>query len=94
HVKKKILHGYDKREYASQIAQSRQENGDDIFGVTIKVAEPGYVPIGVKLRGHISANLFTATVTPEDIENLETDSRVVSISTPRKLHAAKNDSLA
>ncbi|MGB3758395.1 MAG: hypothetical protein WBA07_18780 [Rivularia sp. (in: cyanobacteria)] len=92
-VKKRMLHGCHKKEHGSEIAQSQQES-DDVFGVTIKVAEPGYVPAGVKLRGHISENLFTATVTPEDMENLETDSRVVSISAPRKLHSANNDSVA
>lgn len=93
-VKKSMMHGCHKKEHGSQIAQSQQTNSDDIFGVTIKVAEPGYVPAGVKLRGHISDNLITATVTPEDMENLETDSKVVSISAPRKLHSANNDSVA
>ena len=76
------------------MAQSQQLNDDDIYSVTIKVAEAGYVPAGVKLRGHISDNLLTATVTPEEMDNLETDSRVVSISAPRKLHSAKNNSVA
>jgi len=93
-VKKSISHGCHKKEHGSEIAQSQQINSHDIYGVTIKVAEPGYVPSGVKLRGHISENLFTATVTPEDMENLETDSRVVSISAPRKLHSAQNNSVA
>ncbi|MEO1761342.1 MAG: hypothetical protein AAFR83_05075 [Cyanobacteria bacterium J06629_18] len=93
-VRKSVLHGCHKKEHGSEIAQSQQASGDNIYGVTIKVAEAGYVPEGVKLRGHISDNLFTATVTPEDMENLETDSRVVSISVPRKLHSAKNDSVA
>ncbi len=93
-VKKSMMHGCHKKEHGSEIAQSQQPNSDDIFGVTIKVAEPGYVPAGVKLRGHISDNLFTATVTPKDMENLETDSKVVSISAPRKLHSANNDSVA
>lgn len=93
-VKKSMMHGCHKKEHGSEIAQSQQPNSDDIFGVTIKVAEPGYVPAGVKLRGHISDNLITATVTPEDMENLETDSKVVSISAPRKLHSANNDSVA
>jgi hypothetical protein len=93
-VKKSILHGCHKKEHGSEIAQSQQPHGSDIFGVTIKVAEAGYIPAGVKLRGHISDNLFTGTVTPKDLENLETDSRVVSISAPRKLHSAGNDSVA
>ncbi|MEM1394762.1 MAG: hypothetical protein AAF757_14290 [Cyanobacteria bacterium P01_D01_bin.116] len=87
-VKKSVLHGCHKKEHGSEIAQSKQISGDDIYGVTIKVTEAGYVPSGVKIRGHISDNLFTATVTPEDMETLETDSRVVSISAPRKLHSA------
>ncbi len=92
-VRKSMLHGCHKKEHGSEIAQSQQES-NDLFGVTIKVAEAGYVPAGVKLRGHISDNLLTATVTSEDIENLETDSKVVSISAPRKLHSAGNDSVA
>lgn len=93
-IKKTTLPGCQKKEHSSEIAQSQQSENDDIFGVTVKVAEPGYVPPGVKLRGHISDDLFTANVTSEDIENLETDSRVVSISSPRKLHGAGNDSVA
>ena len=92
-VRKSMLHGCHKKEHGSEVAQSQQES-DDVFGVTIKVAEPGYIPAGVKLRGHISENLLTATVTSEDMENLESDSRVVSISAPRKLHSANNDSVA
>ncbi len=92
-VRKTTLHGCHKKEHGSEIAQSQQD-GDDVYGVTVKVAEPGYVPAGLRLRGHISANLFTATVTPEDIENLEMDSMVVSISAPRKLHSAGNNSVA
>jgi len=93
-VKKNTPHACNKKEHGSEIVRSQHKIGDNIFGVTVKVAEPGYVPPGVKLRGHISANLFTATVSSKDIENLETDSKVVSISTPRKLHAAKNHSVA
>ena len=93
-VKKNMLHGCHKKEHGSEIAQSQQLENNDIFGVTVKVAEPGYVPPGVKLRGHISDDLFTANVTSEDIQNLETDSRVISISAPRKLHGANNDSVA
>ena len=93
-VKKSTLHGYNKKEHGCEIAQSQQSDINDIFGVTVKVAELEEGPAGVKLRGHISANLFTATVTPKDIENLETDSKVVSISAPRKLHTARKDSVA
>ena len=94
HVRKTTSHGFHKKEHGSEIAQSQQSDDRNLFGVTVKVAAPGYVPAGVKLRGHISANLFTATVTPQDIENLETDSEVVSISAPRKLHTARNNSVA
>ncbi|MBE9213801.1 hypothetical protein IQ247_14185 [Plectonema cf. radiosum LEGE 06105] len=93
-IKKNTLHGCHKKEHGSEIAQSQQPENNDIFGVTVKVAEPGYVPPGLKLRGHISDDLFTANVTSQDIENLETDSRVLSISAPRKLHGANNDSVA
>lgn len=93
-VKKSTFHGGNKKEHGSEILQSQQSDINDIFGVTVKVTEPGYIPAGLKLRGHISANLFTATVTPKDIENLETDSKVISISAPRKLHTARNNSVA
>ncbi|MEO1431204.1 MAG: hypothetical protein AAFS12_04625 [Cyanobacteria bacterium J06632_19] len=93
-MKKSMLHGCHKKEHGSEMAQSQHENSDNIFGVTIKVAEPGYIPAGIKLRGHISDNLITATVTSQDMKNLETDSRVVSISAPRKLHSAKHDTVA
>ena len=93
-VKKSTMHHCNKKEHGSEIAQSQQLNSDNIFGVTVKVAEPGYVPPGLKLRGHISDNLFTATVTSKDIENLETDSKVVSISAPKKLHTARKNSVA
>ncbi|AFY56356.1 hypothetical protein Riv7116_3914 [Rivularia sp. PCC 7116] len=93
-VKKSMLHGCHKKEHGSEMAQSQHTNSDNLFGVTIKVTEPGYIPAGIKLRGHISDNLITATVTLEDMKNLETDSRVVSISAPRKLHSAKHDTVA
>ncbi len=93
-VRKSTSHGCHKKEHGSNMAQSQQTDDSEIFGVTVKVAEAGYVPAGLKLRGHISDNLFTATVTTEDIENLETDSKVISISAPRKLHAAGNNSVA
>ena len=93
-VRKSMLHGCHKKEHGSEIAQSQQSNSDDLFGVTIKVAEPGYIPPGVKLRGHITDTLITAPVTPEDNENLATASKVVSISAPRRLHSAGTDSAA
>lgn len=93
-VKKSTLRACNKKELGSEILQSQKTDNNDIFGVTVKVAEPGYIPAGVKLRGHISANLFTATVTSKDIQNLETDSKVVSISAPRKLHTATNNYVA
>ena len=43
-VRKSMLHGCHKKEHGSEIAQSQQSNSDDLFGVTIKVAEPGYIP--------------------------------------------------
>ena len=63
-----------------------KERRDDAMAVTIKVAEPGYIPSFVDVRAQISPNLLTATITEEDLHQLEADPLVVSLGTPRRLH--------
>lgn len=63
-----------------------KEPREHSLAVTIKVAEPGYVPSSVNVRAQISSNLFTATVTEKDLHQLEADPLVVSLGTPKRLH--------
>jgi|GEM_PF-4306000 len=65
-----------------------KERSENSMAVTIKVAEPGYVPSIVDVRAHISPNLLTATITEKDLHQLEADPLVVSLGTPRRLHSA------
>ncbi|MGJ5676386.1 MAG: hypothetical protein ACR9NN_22740 [Nostochopsis sp.] len=57
------------------------------IAITVKVTEDGYIPNFVNLRAQISPKLFTATVTERDLHRLEADPRVISLGTPRRLHA-------
>lgn len=80
-----------KNEHSSVITSSKQNTAsNDNLGVTVKVAEPDYVPLGVQVRGKISPLLFTATVNQCDIQRLETDPKIISISAPRNLHTTQN----
>ncbi|PLZ27689.1 hypothetical protein CBP27_14970 [Fischerella thermalis WC542] len=65
----------------------QNESPDEPIAVTVKVAEDGYIPNFVNLRAQISPKLFTATVTETDLHRLEADPRVISLGTPRRLHA-------
>jgi hypothetical protein len=51
----------------------------------VKVAEPGYVPEGVRRRAAISPTLFTATLTRRQLAALESDHGVVSVELSRRL---------
>ncbi|MFB2770508.1 hypothetical protein ACE1AT_14640 [Pelatocladus sp. BLCC-F211] len=65
----------------------QSESPQDPIAITVKVNEDGYVPNFVNLRAQISPKLFTATVTETDLYRLEADPRVISLGTPRRLHA-------
>lgn len=66
----------------------RDAHGDAMRGrvaVIVKVSEPDYVPSNVKLRARVSPELFTADVDAATLGELERDSRVLSVSTPRPI---------
>lgn len=64
----------------------KQELRDHQMPVTIKVAEAGYVPNFVNVSTQISPNLFTARVKQTDLDRLEADPQVLSLSTPKRMH--------
>ena len=53
----------------------------------IKVAEDGYVPEGVTSRARMGERIFTATLSPRDLDRLEKDPRVVSVEPSRRLRS-------
>ncbi len=65
----------------------QSDSPQDPIAITVKVNEDGYIPNFVNLRAQISPKLFTATVTETDLHRLEADPRVISLGTPRRLHA-------
>jgi hypothetical protein len=67
------------------IAREAYGLGDAPFSAIVKVDEPNYVPDCVTLRVRISPEIFTAQISPPDLELLEKDPRVVSISPSRLL---------
>ena len=52
---------------------------DQPLTAVVEVAEPGYRPSGVDVRGVITDTLFTARVRPSALAGLDQDPRVVSI---------------
>jgi hypothetical protein len=67
----------------------RPAPGDELNAI-IKVAEDGYVPEGVTSRARMGARIFTATLSPPDLERLEKDPRVVSIEPSRRLRTPES----
>jgi len=52
---------------------------DQPLTAVVEVAEPGYRPSGVDIRGTITDTLFTAWIRPSELAELDQDPRVVSI---------------
>lgn len=55
------------------------------FSAFIRVTKPNYVPDCVKLRVRLSPQLFTAQIKPPDLDQLERDDLVISISASKPL---------
>lgn len=55
------------------------------FSAIVRVNEPNYVPECVQLRVRLGPKLFTAQIEPPDLDLLERDDRVVSISASKPL---------
>jgi hypothetical protein len=58
---------------------------DQPLPAVVEVAEPGYRPPGLDVRAVITDTLFTATVRPSALADLDRDPRVVSIELGSRL---------
>ena len=72
----------------SRLAQA--DKGADEVAVIIKVAEPEYVPPGIEVRAQIDSHIFTARVRREDLDRIQQDPRVVSVSTAKRLRLPRS----
>jgi len=59
--------------------------GEAPFPAIVEVSQPDYVPTCVRLRERVSAQMFTALITPPALQELERDPRVISISAGKLL---------
>jgi len=67
--------------------ESQQSAESEPIEAIIKVSEENYLPAGIKVRARISSYLFTAELLASDLERLEKDPCVVSISVSRGLRS-------
>ena len=77
----------DKVEADSVIALAN--NGSDVVQAIIKVKKPDYVPICVRLRASMSPNIFTGEFKYDDLESLQQDPEVESVSISKKLKSVE-----
>jgi len=87
-VNRKIkLDDLHKVEASSVVPLAR--NASDVIQAIIKVKEPDYVPMSVHLRASIGPCIFTGELKSGDLESLERDPKVESVSISKKLKSAK-----
>lgn len=55
------------------------------FAATITLSEDGYTPDYVELRGRITADIITANLTHDSLEQLEADPKVKSVNVGGKI---------
>jgi hypothetical protein len=60
----------------------------ETVAVIVKVAEPGYVPPGFRVRSRVDDCLFTADVEGAALARVEDDAKVVSVSISRRLQSS------
>jgi uncharacterized membrane protein YhiD involved in acid resistance len=65
----------------------RQLNQEAFLVATVKVAKEGYVPSGIEVRTWVSPLIFTANISREILDRLESDPAVVSIEPAYKLRS-------
>ena len=61
----------------------------DVVQAIIKVKNTDYVPLCVRLRASISPYIFTGEFKYDDLESLEQDPKVESVSISKKLKSAE-----
>jgi hypothetical protein len=57
--------------------------GETPMTAIVKVTEDDYVPAGITLRSRIAQRIFTATLSGDQLRELEDDPRVVSVEASR-----------
>ncbi len=65
------------------------QHASDVVQAIIKVKNAGYVPRYVHLRTSVSPHIFTAEFKYGDLESLEKDPKVESVSIRKKLKSAE-----
>lgn len=65
------------------------QNASDVIRAIIKVREPDYVPASVNMRASIGPYIFTGELKSGDLESLERDPKVESVSISKKLRSAE-----
>jgi hypothetical protein len=60
----------------------------ETVSVIVKVAKPGYVPPGFRVRARVDERMFTADCEGAALERIETDPDVVSVALSRKLQSS------
>ncbi len=87
-MKRKInLDELHKVESSSVIPFARKTS--DVVQAIIKVKETDYVPPCVRLRASIGPDIFTAEFKYDDLETLEQDPKVESVSISKELKSAE-----
>jgi len=64
-------------------------NAADAVQAIIKVTKPDYIPMGVHLRASIDPFIFTGEFRYGDLQSLEQDPKVESVSISKKLQSAE-----
>lgn len=75
------------RKVESAGARGNASGASGVVTAIVKVKRPGYRPSGVKVRGEISDEIFTAEFPAEELAKLEEDPEVLTVSLPRPLQA-------
>ncbi|MGE3468498.1 MAG: hypothetical protein AB7J13_16370 [Pyrinomonadaceae bacterium] len=73
---------------ASSILPLASEDSDVVQAI-VKVREPSYVPPYVRVRASIGPEIFTGELKFEDLESLEQDPKVESVSIRKKLKSSR-----
>jgi hypothetical protein len=64
-------------------------NASDVVQAIIKVKETNYIPKYVRLRASIGPNIFTGEFKYDDLESLQEDPKVESVSISKELKSVE-----
>ena len=75
--------------HAANSGDEAAASADNTTAVIVRVSAEGYVPPGIAVRARISPTLFTADVTAAELQRLQGDETVASISRARGVYPAQ-----